>query len=196
MGAGRPKHGCVRAVCFRIDPVFGVQIRGDVGERVAAVDVPDLVVVDRLEAVTALERVASVDPSQVVADTGDLFGEMVSNRAGAVERRNAGNHDLDAGGCDRVCDVRLVPVGVGCAEFVQQIRCECGEQLETGNVGPVAEIACHIERVLAAHGGVERVLVPEVVVADECLVLLADDPVQPEVEELRMLYSRRGCEQR
>ncbi len=59
----------------------------------------------------------------------------------------------------------------------------------------VAEVRRDAERIEAADVGVERVLIAEVVVADEELMLCRDDPVEPRVDPVRVLDRRRIGEQ-
>ena len=73
-------------------------------------------------------------------------------------------------------------------QFVQDGGRKSGEQLRARDVGAILKIGSRVERVDAADGGVERIFVAEIIVADEELVLLVDLPIGAEVDELRVLH--------
>ena len=60
--------------------------------------------------------------------------------------------------------------------------------MRTGNMRAIAKIGCRIESIKTAVIGVEWILVPEIVVANEKLVLLGNGPVEPDIYPLRMLH--------
>jgi len=83
----------------------------------------------------------------------------------------------------------FVAIGPAEAQFVQNRGRERRQNLGAQHVRAVPEIRSRVQGILAAHRGVERVLVAEIVVAHEDLVFAADYPIRPEVQKLGVLHA-------
>ena len=87
----------------------------------------------------------------------------------------------------RIRNVVLVAVWLAGAQLVQGRGRKCGQQLQAAHVSAVVEVIADVERVEAAVVRIERILVAEVVIADEELVLGVDVVIEAQIEELHVL---------
>ncbi len=143
----------------------------------------------------ALKVCAPFDYCEVVVQVGNLFLKAIAHGDAAAEICDAGDVDLRPSAGERIGYVLLIAIRPAEAEFVQNVGREGGKKLRAEHMGAVAEVRGHAERVEAADIGVKRVLIAEVVVANEELMLRRDDPVEPGVDPLRVFDGRRVGEQ-
>ena len=117
----------------------------------------------------ALNVCAPCDLGEIVAEARDLLAKPVARRRGAAEVRDPGDGDLRTRTRDRVGHVVLVAIRLGSAQFVQHGGRKRGKQLEAADVRAIVEVHADAQRVQSAVGGIERILVAEIIVAEEDL---------------------------